>query len=241
MVEGGHNLRKAPNPQPLLKQCRTALSKPLYMRRKSLDTREIPLILKTENVVPVHKGGIPKNYRPITFTSHLIKVFKKVLREHIVTNMERHGLFNPSQHGFYLGRSCLSQLIGHYNHILELLANGVHVDVICINPSQHGFYLGRSCLSQLIGHYNHILELLANGVHVDVICINFANALEKVDFMMTVKKLKGLGISGKVRKWFHSFLTKWSQVVLVWKARSQPMAVKSGVPQDLYWAHCCFW
>ena len=74
-------------PAMLLKQCRTALSKPLYiMWRKSLDTGEIPLILKTANVVPVHKGGscgIPKNYRPIALTSHLIKVFEKVLRKHV--------------------------------------------------------------------------------------------------------------------------------------------------------------
>ena len=183
-------------PAMLLKQCRTALSKPLYiMWRKSLDTGDIPLILKTANVVPVHKGGsrgIPKNYRPIALTSHLIKVFEKVLRNHVVAYMERHGLFNPSQ---------------------------------------HGFRLGRSCLSQLIAHYDHILELLANGVNVDVVYIDFAKAFDKVDFMVTLKKLKGLGISGKVGKWIHSFLTNRSQVVLVRNARSQPMAVKSGVPQ----------
>ena len=63
------------------------------MWRKSLDTGEIPLILKTANIVPVHKGGshgILKNYRPIALTSHLIKVFEKVLRNHVVTYMERH-------------------------------------------------------------------------------------------------------------------------------------------------------
>ena len=115
-----------------------------------------------------------------------------VLRKHIVTYMERHGLFNPLQ---------------------------------------HGFRLGRSCLSQLIAHYDQILELLANGVNVDVVYIDFAKAFDKVDFMVTLKKLKGLGISGKVGKWIHSFLTNRSQVVLVWNARSQAKAVKSGVPQ----------
>ena len=61
--------------------------------------------------------------------------------------------------------------------------------------------------------------------------IDFAKAFDKVDFMVTLKKLKGLGISGKVGKWIHNFLTNQSQVVLVRNARSQPMAVKSGVPQ----------
>ena len=38
-----------------------------------------------------HKGGsrgIPKNYRPIALSSHLIKVFEKVLRNHVVAYME---------------------------------------------------------------------------------------------------------------------------------------------------------
>ena len=48
---------------------------------------------------------------------------------------------------------------------------------------------------------------------------------------MTTVQWKGLGISGKVGKWIHSFLTNQSQVVLVRNTRSQPMAVKSGVPQ----------
>ena len=101
-----------------------------------MDTGHIPQILKTANVIPIHKGGsrgVPKNYRPIALTSHLIKVFEKVLRKRIVEYMERHDLFNPSQHGFRFGRSCLSQLIAHYDCILELLENGGNVDVIYID------------------------------------------------------------------------------------------------------------
>ena len=124
-------------PAMLLKQCQTALSCPLYIIwRKSIDSGEVPDIMKTANIVPIHKGGsrgVTKNYRPIALTSHLIKVFEKVLRNKIVEFMEAHELFNPSQHGFRLGRSCLSQLIAHYDAILELLANGCNVDVVYID------------------------------------------------------------------------------------------------------------
>ena len=124
-------------PAILLKQCCSSLSKPLYMLwRRSLDTGQIPLLLKTAHVIPIHKGGnrgTAKNYRPIALTSHLIKIFEKVLRKRIVDFMELHGLFNPSQHGFRFGRSCLSQLIGHYECILELLENGGNVDVVYID------------------------------------------------------------------------------------------------------------
>ena len=47
--------------------------------------------------------GVLKNYRPVALTSHLIKVFEKVLPKHIVDYMEKHLLFNPSQHA-----SCLT-------------------------------------------------------------------------------------------------------------------------------------
>ena len=183
-------------PAMLLKQCRTALSKPLYLIwRKSLDDGQIPHLLKTANIIPIHKGGtrgIPKNYRPIALTSHLIKIFEKVLRKVMVEYMERHGHFNPSQHGFRVGRSCLSQLIAHYD---------------CI------------------------LESLQNGSNVDVIYIDFAKAFDKVDFMVTLQKLKDLGITGNLGRWIHSFLTHRTQTVIVNESRSEPAEVKSGVPQ----------
>ena len=124
-------------PAILLKQCKNALAKPLYIIwRKSLDSGSIPSILKSAHVIPVYKGGCrgaPKNYRPIALTSHLIKIFEKVLRAKLVEFMEKHCLFNPSQHGFRFGRSCLSQLLSHYDHILELLETGGNVDVIYID------------------------------------------------------------------------------------------------------------
>ena len=120
-------------PALLLKQCKHVLSQPLYlMWRSSLDTGEGPQLLETTNIIPVRKGnslGKPKNYRPFALTSHLIKLFEKVLQRIIVEYMERHDLFNPSQHGFRHGRSCLSQLIVYYDYILELMGNGDCVDV----------------------------------------------------------------------------------------------------------------
>ena len=124
-------------PAILLKMCRHSLSEPLYiMWRKSLDTGNVPHLLKTANIIPIHKGSsrtLPKNYRPIALTSHLIKTFEKVIRKYIVSYMEEHNLFNPGQHGFRFGRSCLSQLLNHYEAILHLLENGHDVDVIYLD------------------------------------------------------------------------------------------------------------
>ena len=124
-------------PAVLLKKCKEELAKPLYIIwRQSLDTGQVPQILKTAHIIPIYKGGCrgtPKNYRPVALTSHLIKVFEKVIRKKIVKFMETYQLFNPSQHGFRAGRSCLSQLLSHYDRILELLEEGVNVDVIYLD------------------------------------------------------------------------------------------------------------
>ena len=124
-------------PAILLKQCKTVLAKPLcIIWRKSLDAGHVPSILKSAHIIPIHKGGCrgtPKNYRPIALTSHLIKIFEKVIRNNLVEYMEKYGLFNPTQHGFRFGRSCVSQLLSHYDQILDHLEAGGNVDVIYID------------------------------------------------------------------------------------------------------------
>ena len=80
--------------------------------------------MKTANITPIYKGGdkcLAKNYRPIALTSHIMKIFEKVLKKFIVSHIERNGLFNDTQHGFRAGRSCLSQLLDHHESILKEL------------------------------------------------------------------------------------------------------------------------
>ena len=183
-------------PAMLLKQCKKTLSKPLYLIwKKSLKTGEIPNILKKANIVPIHKGdsrGEAKNYRPVALTSHIIKIFEKVLRNNIVSHMEENNL---------------------------------------LNPGQHGFRAGRSCLSQLLSHVETITKILEDGDNVDVIYLDFSKAFDKVDFLVTLRKIKHLGISGNIGKWIYSFLTGRTQCVIVNGMRSDVSVVKSGVPQ----------
>ena len=183
-------------PAILLKKCRQELASPLYqIWRQCLDEGITPTTLKKSKIVPIHKGdstALPKNYRPVALTSHLIKLFEKIIRQHIVNYLDQHNLFNSSQ---------------------------------------HGFRAGRSCLSQLIAHYDKVLSLLDQGQNVDVIYLDFAKAFDKLDFNITLTKLKLLGIDGKVGKWIHSFLTNRFQSVVVNGEQSAPASVISGVPQ----------
>ena len=118
----------------LIKNCKENLGVPLaIMWRKSLDSGEIPESLKFATIAPLHKGGCkaqPKNYRPVALTSHIIKIFERVLRGRISQFLEMNDLHNPGQHGFRAGRSCLSQLLEHYDKTLDALEENKNVDVI---------------------------------------------------------------------------------------------------------------
>ena len=120
-------------PAILLKHCKQELATPLYnIWREYLDLSAS----RSSNIVPIHKGdstSLPSNYRPVALTSHLVKLFEKIIRAHIIDYLEKNHLLNPSQHGFRAGRSCLSQLIAHYDRILTLLDEGKHVDVIYLD------------------------------------------------------------------------------------------------------------
>ena len=72
---------------------------------------------------------------------------------------------------------------------------------------------------------------MEEGHNVDVIYLDFAKAFDKLDFNVTLNKLKMLGIDGKIGRWIHSFLTGRHQSVVVNGEKSPPAEVLSGVPQ----------
>ena len=137
-------LRSSPGPDRfpaiILKQCKFTLCKPLgIIWRKSLDTGEIPLLLKSSTITPVYKKDSKKkakNYRPVALTSHLVKLFEKVLRNYLIKFIELNNLLNPTQHGFRAGHSCLSQLLQHFDNVTKHVENGQNVDVIYLDFSK---------------------------------------------------------------------------------------------------------
>ena len=121
-------------PANLLKLCKNEFAKPLYLLwRCSLDHGCIPSDLLLVLICPVHKGGsrgIPKNYRPVALTSHVVKVFERVVRRVLVHHLEENGYLPDGQHGFRNLRSTLTQLLTFWDSILEKLEEEGGVDVI---------------------------------------------------------------------------------------------------------------
>ena len=127
-------------PAILLKQCKEELAIPLCQLWKlSLEKGIVPIELKKSTITPIYKGGnksLAANYRPVALTSHVIKIFEKVIRNHIVDYMDEHNFFNTNQHGFRSGRSCLSQLLEQHDNILSLLDKETNVDVVYLDFSK---------------------------------------------------------------------------------------------------------
>ena len=103
------------------------------MWRASLTQGIIPPDLLLVLISPIHKGGSrvdPAKYRPVALTSHLIKVFERVIRKSLVNHLEALDLLPDNQHGFRQLRSTLTQLLAHWDSVLDSLEHGESVDVI---------------------------------------------------------------------------------------------------------------
>ena len=104
-----------------------------------MDTGSIPQDLLLVLISPVHKGGsrgIAKNYRPVALTSHIVKVFERVVRHSLVSHLEANGLLPSGQHGFRAMRSTLTQLLSYWDTMLTKLEDGGGADAIYLDFSK---------------------------------------------------------------------------------------------------------
>ena len=116
----------------VLKYCREGIAYPLSCIFKiSYNSGQIPPDWKLANVVPVHKKG-PKtsveNYRPISLTSLVMKVFEKLVRDELLSKCQQK--LNQNQHGFLPHRSCTTQMISYVNDISVSLNDNIRTDVV---------------------------------------------------------------------------------------------------------------
>ena len=82
-------------------------------------------------------------------TSVLMRLFEKIVREQLIEHLEANNLINDAQHGFRQQRSCLTQLLVHYDEILMKMEEGFQVDVIycdfekCFDKIDFNILLGK--------------------------------------------------------------------------------------------------
>ena len=127
---------KAPGPDrihgKILKNCAKNLAIPLaLLYQTSYYTCSIPREWKLANVVPVFKKGSKnavQNYRPISLTSLVMKVYERVIAAELLSIVE--SKIEPRQHGFLPLKSCESQLIPFTDSLARCLNRGSRTDII---------------------------------------------------------------------------------------------------------------
>ena len=124
-------------PVSLLKNCKNLHAEPIHLIwSNSLSTSMVPDCYKTSLIAPIYKKGsrsIASNYRPVSLTSHIIKIYERVLRKQMIRHLDNNNLLCDNQHGFRAGRSCLTQLLHHFDDILESLGNDTDSDAIYLD------------------------------------------------------------------------------------------------------------
>ena len=94
------------------------------------------LFYKESYVCPLHRKGDranTTNYRPVSLTSHIIKIFERVLRKTVIQYLEVDGILSQNQHCFRSSRSCLTQVPTHFNDTYNSLINDEVTDSIYLD------------------------------------------------------------------------------------------------------------
>ena len=124
--------------------------------KKCYDSSKIPELWKTANVRALQKKGSkndPSNYRPISLTCIICKVYEKLLRAHILQHVLPK--ITHKQHGFIFGKSCLSNLLESVDFINDMLSKGECVDIL---------YLDFQKAFDTVPHFRLIEKLLSFGI-----------------------------------------------------------------------------
>ena len=135
---------KSPGPDGIQPRVLKELAEPLSLPLKllfdaTLAQGKIPQKWKSAEVRPIFKKGDKSsadNYRPVSLTSVVCKVFEKFIRDAMYQHLTDNNILSPDQFGFCSGRSCVTQLLVTANDWLFSLDNKTPVDAIYLDFSK---------------------------------------------------------------------------------------------------------
>ena len=81
---------------------------------KSVISGSLPFDWISANIVPIHKKNdrhSPDNYRPISLTSIIVKVLKRIIHKHLYSVLRKNDLLSQHQYGFQPNRSTTTLLL----------------------------------------------------------------------------------------------------------------------------------
>ncbi len=124
--------------------------------KKCIDQHTVPKLWKTANVIALHKKDSKKqasNYRPVSLTCILCKVYEQFIRSHVLNFVESRII--PNQHGFVNKKSCFSNILETVDTIVHMIEEGIPVDV---------FYFDFCKAFDSVPHYRLLTKLENYGI-----------------------------------------------------------------------------
>ena len=123
-----------------LKDCMNIVAEPLQFPINAfIFEGSFPQQLKQAHITPIFKSGDaenPKNYRPISITSALAKIFEKILNEQITEYLNKSNLICPNQFGFRKKMSTSDALILATENIRREIDENKFVAAACLDLSK---------------------------------------------------------------------------------------------------------
>ena len=135
------NVSKAPGPDGIhariIKECKDSFSILFnIIFKKSLNEGTLPKQWKQANVKALFKKGKRtkcSNYRPVSLTSIVCKLFESIIRDNMNTFLEENNLITSHQHGFRSGHSCTTQLLELMNDFTDYYEMEIPFDCIYLD------------------------------------------------------------------------------------------------------------
>ena len=143
MEDALNNLKTCKSPGPdeihplILKELSAQLSRPLkILFDKTLEHGIIPSDWKLAEVRPIFKKGKkdnPGNYRPVSLTSIICKIFEGFIKNALCKHLTENNLLSDHQFGFCSGRSCTTQLLVTLDSWMNSLDKNTPVDAVYLD------------------------------------------------------------------------------------------------------------
>ena len=138
------NNSKSPGPDEIhpaiLKELAHELASPLkFLFDLCMKKGKIPTPWKEAEVRPIFKKGdktCPGNYRPVSLTSIVCKLFETFIRDGLYDHIVRNKLLSINQFGFCKGRSCSTQLLVTIHEWMLSLDEKIPIDAVYLDFSK---------------------------------------------------------------------------------------------------------
>ena len=170
----------------------SVLAKPVAMLSDfCFDYGALPKIWKSAVVTLIYKNGVSssvENYRPISLTCITCKVFETVVKDCMISFLQRHGLINSAQHGFLAGHSTCTNLLQSLNDWTISVKNGNCTRVAHVDFSRA---FDSVCHPKLMlklrgyGFEGPLLTIIKSFLDMRIQCVNINGAHSHSKFMIS--------------------------------------------------------